>query len=259
MSVKRLGLFLAGVAVVVGAGQMYFGHGPGTGLGIGGSSGSAPNGRASASTPGTSTVTTPTVSASTLVNIAEPSSAPIPKEALRLRIIANSDSNKDQSVKLQVRNAVVMEVAQYLKNAKSAPQARAMVEAHIPQLQALATQVVRQNGLTYAVQTEVGKVPFPTKIYGNQVYPAGIYEALRIKLGKAVGKNWWCVLFPPLCFIDITDGDAVPNTAGFPDLPPLETIQVPNTSGTMTTVQVRLASVDYGEELWHAVKHWVGA
>ncbi|MDQ0189442.1 stage II sporulation protein R [Alicyclobacillus cycloheptanicus] len=189
-----------------------------------------------------------------LYNVAEPHDTPIPSEALRLRIIANSDRSSDQAVKLDVRNAVVVQVAQWLKGAKSEAQAKQIVIDHEPQIEALATKVVRQHGFTYAVRTDVGKVPFPTKIYGNQVYPAGEYEALRITLGSGQGQNWWCVLFPPLCFVDIADGDAVPNTGGFPDLPPLETIEVPGSDGQPTQVQVRLASVDYGEELWHAIE-----
>lgn len=251
MSAKRLLVFLAGMAVVIGAGRVYLQHG-------------TANGQTSATTvkigttaASASTGSTSTVDNRVIHNIATPNSAPIPKEALRLRIIANSDSHADQSVKLKVRNAVVVQVAEYLKGAKTPQQARAIVERHIAQIEALATKVVRQNGFTYAVKTNVGKVPFPTKIYGNQVYPSGNYEALRIQLGKAAGMNWWCVLFPPLCFIDIAEGDAVPNTGGFPDLPPLETIKVPNQNGQPTTVQVRLASVDYGEELWHTVQNWI--
>lgn len=267
MSAKRLLVFLAGVAVVVGAGRMYLQQGtanaqvipPGsttTAATTGTSAGSA--GSATAGGSGSAGLAAASASIDSVIhNIATPSAAPIPKQALRLRIIANSDSNADQSVKLKVRNAVVVQVAEYLKGAKNAQQARAIVEAHVPQIEALATKVVRQNGFTYAVKTNVGIVPFPTKIYGNQVYPAGNYEALRIELGKAAGMNWWCVLFPPLCFIDIAEGDAVPNTGGFPDLPPLETIKVPNQNGQLTTVQVRLASVDYGEELWHAVQNWI--
>jgi stage II sporulation protein R len=91
-------------------------------------------------------------------------------------------------------------------------------------------------------------------VYGDQVYPAGTYEALRITLGSGEGQNWWCVLFPPLCFVDITEGDAVPNTGKFPDLPPLETIQVPGQDGTQKDVQVRLALLDYGEMAWKAVQ-----
>lgn len=196
-----------------------------------------------------------TNNSSFLHNIATPQDAPIPKEALRLRVIANSDSAADQTLKLQVRNAVVLKVGQLLHGAKTPDEAREILMKEIPTLQQVALQVVHAHGNPYGVQTEVAKVPFPTKVYGNQVYPAGNYEALRIVLGAGKGANWWCVLFPPLCFVDIAEGDAVPNTGGFPDLPPLETVQVPGPNGNPTKVQVRLASLDYGEELWQTVKN----
>lgn len=191
-------------------------------------------------------------------DIATPHDAPIPKQAFRLRIIANSDSTADQNVKRAVRDAVVVEVAKLVQGAKTEPEAQARVTAALPQLRQIALNVTRQNGFTYPVRAKVGEAQFPTKLYGNQVYPAGQYKALVITLGQGAGQNWWCVLFPPLCFIDIASGDAVPNTAGFPDLPPLETITMNGPSGQKQQVQVRLATLDYGEEAWKAVKRWFG-
>lgn len=192
-----------------------------------------------------------------MYNVAVPHDAPIPHSSLRLRIIANSDSNADQATKRAVRDAIVFRVATLLKGATTPQQARAVVTKNLPQLQQIALQVVRKRGYKYAVKANVGIVPFPTKIYGNQVYPAGNYEALRIILGQGKGQNWWCVLFPPLCFVDIADGGAVPNTAGFPDLPPLETIRVPSIKGGTTEVAVRVLALDYGEELWQTAKTWL--
>lgn len=189
-------------------------------------------------------------------NVAVPHDAPIPANALRLRIIANSNSQQDQSIKLKVRNAIVVAVSGLVKHAQNAQQAKAIVKAHVPELQRIAATVLRDHGFTYHAVTEVARVPFPTKIYGNQVYPAGEYEALRIVLGKGQGANWWCVLFPPLCFVDIAEGAAVPNTGGFPDLPPIETVTIKGLDGKPTKVQVRLASVDYGEELWHKLQQY---
>lgn len=187
-------------------------------------------------------------------NVATPHDAPIPKEALRLRIIANSDSASDQALKRTIRDQIVVKVGSWVHNAKNASEARKIVIAHIPQIEQTALTVEHQHGVYESIKTDVGKVPFPTKIYGNQVYPAGNYEALRITIGKGQGANWWCVLYPPLCFIDISEGDAVPNTGSFPDLPPLETIQVQGADGKKQSVQVRMASIDYGEEAIKAVK-----
>lgn len=189
-----------------------------------------------------------------LQNVATPHDAPVPKEALRLRIIANSDSNADQALKLTIRNALVVKVASWVKNANSATQARTIVESHIPDIERTAQTVEHQHGVFEPIRTNVGQVPFPTKIYGNRVYPAGNYEALRVTIGKGEGANWWCVLYPPLCFIDITEGDAVPNTGAFPDLPPIETIQVDGPNGKKQPVQVRLWTADHGEEVLRAVQ-----
>ncbi|MCL6454671.1 MAG: stage II sporulation protein R [Alicyclobacillus sp.] len=206
-----------------------------------------------AAAPSTSSTGT---AAGTALDIATPHDTPIPTDALRLRIIANSDSTVDQDTKRAVRDAIVMQVAQLVQNAKSEQQAQEIVTRALPQLLATARQVTQARGAHYAVRGVVGEEPFPTKLYGNQVYPAGDYQALVITLGRGQGQNWWCVLFPPLCFIDIADGDAVPNTAGFPDLPPLETLNLPGPDGTVQPVQVRLAALDYGEEAWKALKHW---
>lgn len=189
-----------------------------------------------------------------LHGIAAPHNAPIPQDALRLRIIANSDSNADQTLKLEIRNAVVEEVGTLVDGAKSAAIAKQIVAAHIPQIEKIATTVEHQHGVYEPIKTNVGMVPFPTKIYGNDVYPAGNYEALRIIIGKGLGANWWCVLYPPLCFVDITEGDAVPNTGSFPDLPPIETIQVQGANGKKQPVQVRLWTVDHGEEAIKAIR-----
>jgi len=188
-----------------------------------------------------------------LASIAAPHAPAIPEDALRLRIIANSDSPRDQALKLAVRNAVIEQVGGWLQGAHSELEARAIVEAHVPQIRATALAVEAAWHVDEPVQVEVARVPFPTKEYGNIVYPAGEYEALRIVLGRGQGANWWCVLYPPLCFIDITEGDAVPNTGGFPDLPPLETLSIPTGDGHTQKVQVRLWTLDHAEEWIRAI------
>ncbi|SFU64210.1 stage II sporulation protein R [Alicyclobacillus macrosporangiidus] len=234
--VRRIFGFLAVVAVVVCACRAWLGAGE--------------------ATPGAATGTTAAdLVTSALYNPAEPHAAPIPQDALRLRILANSDSPQDQALKREVRDAVVVQVARLVAGSKDAAEARQRVQAALPDIQRTAADVARQHGYGYPVRADVGVVPFPTKLYGNQVYPAGNYEALRITLGAGQGQNWWCVLFPPLCFVDIADGDAVPNTGEFPDLPPLEVIDMPTMDGGTAQVQVRLASLDYGEELWRWVKN----
>ena len=133
----------------------------------------------------------------------------IPTEAIRLRIIANSDSPEDQLLKQKIRDEVVAKIDPWVQSLANINQARDVIEAHLPELQQVVDQTIAKNGFQYNANVELGVVPFPTKMYGQVVYPAGEYEALRITIGNAEGQNWWCVLFPPLCFVDMSNGDAV--------------------------------------------------
>ncbi|WP_342563359.1 stage II sporulation protein R [Paenibacillus sp. FSL R7-0345] len=141
----------------------------------------------------------------------------IPQESIRLRILANSDGAGDQLVKRQIRDAVVEQMNQWvsgLEDPQSLEQARALIKSHLPELNELVARELLQRGIDYDFQVELGVVPFPTKLYGGTVYPAGEYEAVRITLGAGKGQNWWCVLFPPLCFIDAGTGDAAAKGTG---------------------------------------------
>jgi stage II sporulation protein R len=141
-------------------------------------------------------------------NIALADSA-IPEQSIRLRILANSDSIEDQAMKRRVRDAVIEQMNAWVKEPDGIENARRVVLEQLPALQALVKRELSANGYGYAVLVELGKVPFPTKMYGSRIYPAGDYEALRITLGRGEGQNWWCVLFPPLCFVDAVSGEAV--------------------------------------------------
>lgn len=134
---------------------------------------------------------------------------PIPQESIRLRIIANSDSIQDQWLKQEVRDAIVAQMNTWVTTIDSYDQAKELVAGKLPELQKLVDKTIADRGFTYAAQVDFGQVPFPTKLYGTYVYPAGNYEALRVRIGEAQGQNWWCVLFPPLCFIDMANGDAI--------------------------------------------------
>lgn len=134
---------------------------------------------------------------------------PIPQESIRLRIIANSDSVTDQWLKREVRDAIIAQMNTWVTEIGSYDEAREIVANRLPELQTLVDQTIKARGFAYPAVVDFGQVPFPTKQYGSYVYPAGNYEALRVRIGEANGQNWWCVLFPPLCFIDIANGDAV--------------------------------------------------
>jgi stage II sporulation protein R len=133
----------------------------------------------------------------------------IPAQSIRLRILANSDSAQDQIMKRRVRDVVIAQMNTWVQEPDGIDKARRVVETQLPALRDLVGRELALYGYNYAYNVELGIVPFPTKMYGDRVYPAGDYEALRIVLGKGDGQNWWCVLFPPLCFVDAVSGEAV--------------------------------------------------
>ncbi|MEH7522933.1 stage II sporulation protein R [Bacillus sp. JJ1503] len=133
----------------------------------------------------------------------------IPNEAIRLRILANSDREADQVLKRQVRDAVNEEITKWVAELTSIDEARSLLRSKLPEIQAIAEKVAAENQSEQEVKVNFGKVDFPTKLYGQFLYPAGEYEAILISLGDAQGANWWCVLFPPLCFLDFSNGVAV--------------------------------------------------
>ena len=129
-------------------------------------------------------------------------------EVLRLHVIANSDSDADQKLKLLVRDAILEETQKILKNAKSREEAEKIISEHSALLENIALETVRKNRFDYSVALELGKEKYPTKNYESCAFPSGEYLSLRIKIGEASGENWWCVLFPPLCLSAATDKDA---------------------------------------------------
>lgn len=126
----------------------------------------------------------------------------IPQESIRLRILAHSDAPQDQWIKREIRDVIVEEMNGWATEPKSIEEAREIIRERLPELEALVGRTLQEYGFDYTYQVELGIVPFPTKMYGNEVYPAGDYEALRVTIGDGKGQNWWCVLFPPLCFVD---------------------------------------------------------
>jgi stage II sporulation protein R len=124
---------------------------------------------------------------------------------VRLHILANSDSVQDQTVKLKVRDAVVAYLTPYVKDAVDAQEAKNIIINRREDIVLVAKKCLAANGVDYPVDIQIGNFEFPWRSYGNLVLPEGEYQAVRILLGQAAGQNWWCVLFPPLCFIDGTN------------------------------------------------------
>ncbi len=126
------------------------------------------------------------------------------QEVFRFHILANSDSDADQEVKLKVRDAVLSYMKEHMGEESSAKETKVWARAHLGELNEAAEEVLEENGFDYGAKSVVTDCYFPEKRYGDVTFPQGEYEALRIELGKAAGHNWWCVLYPNLCFLDST-------------------------------------------------------
>jgi stage II sporulation protein R len=126
----------------------------------------------------------------------------IANSVIRLHIRANSNDIKDQQLKLKVRDRILKEAGQMFDNSKDIAIAREYTEENLNTITEIAKDEIRKNGYNYNVRTSFGKADFPTKIYGDMTLPAGTYEALVVEIGSGKGENWWCVMFPPLCFVE---------------------------------------------------------
>lgn len=133
-------------------------------------------------------------------------SSGISDSVFRLHVIANSDSDEDQALKLKVRDSLLEYMNSLCSSTSSKEEAMRIANEHIDDFTKIAQDVIAQNGYNYSVDVSVGSCDFPTKEYGDVALPAGTYDALRVKIGSASGHNWWCVMFPPLCFVDVSSG-----------------------------------------------------
>ena len=121
---------------------------------------------------------------------------------IRFHVLANSDSPEDQALKLKVRDKVIDSMKDKFKGSDSIEETRLMVNENIESMKQVALEEIKENGKDYDVEIKLEPYNFPTKSYGSFTLPAGEYEAVRVLIGNAKGENWWCVMFPPLCFID---------------------------------------------------------
>lgn len=136
----------------------------------------------------------------------------ISHKIIRFHVIANSDSDADQALKLKVKEAVVNYTSELLCNSKSISETEDLLSSHTNDIISIANKVISENDYDYPVTAEITDTYFPTKSYGSYTFPPGTYRAFQIKIGEAKGKNWWCVLYPPLCFIDISHGTVNPES-----------------------------------------------
>lgn len=133
-------------------------------------------------------------------------SSDIAKSVFRLHVIANSDDKNDQELKLKVRDNVLSYMNTICENVTSKDEAISIANEHIDEFKKIALDTIHENGYDYSVNIRIGNFSFPTKTYGDISLPSGFYDALRIEIGEAKGQNWWCVMFPPLCFVDVSSG-----------------------------------------------------
>lgn len=124
----------------------------------------------------------------------------------RLHVIANSDSEEDQNLKYIVRDNLLKYMNDNCQNLNSKEEVIKYAKNHLDQIKQVAEDTIKENGFSYPVEVEIGNFEFPTKNYGDISFPSGFYDALRVKIGESSGRNWWCVMFPPLCFVDTTTG-----------------------------------------------------
>lgn len=128
----------------------------------------------------------------------------IAEQIIRLHVIANSDTEEDQELKMKVKETIVTYLRGEMQDAVSVDEARQAIVEHLPEIEEIATEKMRAEGYDYTAEATLGESYFPVKEYGDLTFPAGDYEALRVRLGKSEGRNWWCVMYPTLCFVDST-------------------------------------------------------
>ena len=125
---------------------------------------------------------------------------------IRLHVVANSNSTNDQILKLKVRDKVLDYTKVLLRDSVSIDDTQRIISQNLGNISNFIKKYMDENCINYNVKVRLGEFPFPTKAYGDVVLPAGYYQALKVLIGEAKGNNWWCVLFPPLCFVDATHG-----------------------------------------------------
>ena len=167
----------------------------------------------------------------------------LPRDVVRLHVVANSNGAEDQAVKLLVRDAVLEEAARWYQGAGSMEEASSQLCTHLQSIAGAARQMLGEQGVGYSATAQMTEMYFPTRDYGDFRLPAGRYRTLRVTLGEGAGKNWWCVVFPSLCLPAATQEEALLT------LPEGERQVVEGGQG----VQVKLKAV----ELWESLREWL--
>ena len=140
------------------------------------------------------------------ISYANDVSTDIANSVFRLHVIANSDSDTDQNLKYIVRDNLLEYMNTLCANCSSKEEPISLAKENIENFKKIALDTIKNEGFDYSVNVCIGNFEFPTKHYGDISLPAGYYDALKVEIGEAKGQNWWCVMFPPLCFVDASSG-----------------------------------------------------
>ena len=170
------------------------------------------------------------------------------RKMIRLHVIANSDTAEDQALKLQVRDAVLVQATEILENAADMEEAQRTLQQVLPELEATAAEVVKEKGCAYRVSARLERTEFPEKVYDGFALPAGEYLALRLVIGEGAGQNWWCVVFPPLCMTAATNLEETAVAAGMAE----EDLALMTEENTGYVLKFRSL------ELWESLRQWLG-
>lgn len=170
----------------------------------------------------------------------------ISESVFRLHVIANSDSDEDQNLKYIVRDNLIQYMNTLTKNITSKDEAIRIAKEHEKDFYNIAVETIRENGYDYDVKIEIGNSYFPTKYYGDISLPAGYYDALKVEIGESAGQNWWCVMFPPLCFVDMSTG-IVPDESKkvMKDNLPEEEYALISESNTNTNLNLKFKLIEF--------------
>lgn len=139
-------------------------------------------------------------------------------DILRIHIRANSNEVIDQNVKYKVKDAVVSAMLPYLSTCKTKQEAELKTKENFDLIEKTANKVLKENGFNYTSKAKLAYEEFPTRQYGNQTYESGFYDALILELGSGTGDNWWCVVYPPLCFLQTNNASEVKYTSKLVEL-----------------------------------------
>lgn len=174
----------------------------------------------------------------------------VAQNVLRLHVLANSDSDADQKLKLAVRDRLLSESRSLFINCTTPEESKAVFLREKDRLTMAAENEIRANGFSYPVTLSLEKTYFPTKNYDGISFPAGEYEAVRAEIGKAEGQNWWCVMFPPLCFVDgsVSSQNSAKLAETIGENAPILT------PGASSEVQIRFKVVDFFQNATHVMK-----